>query len=168
MLEAGQDLPLGDEAVVGLGARQAGAEDLDGDIPLKMLILPVGEIDGSHAAAADPPQQPVGAEASSLLPVVERESQQLTGRAGEEAGPLLVDGEQPLHVPPEGGVPGARAVEESRPLRRRPVQGLCEEVVHLVPAFGIHRSSLTPVMRYLPRSSATRCRARPWRGAIRG
>src|SRR6185312_12595265 len=142
MLEAGEDLPFGDEAVEGLGAGQAGAEDLDGDVPLVVLILPAGEIDGSHAAAADPPQQPVGAEAAAFLLIVEPQPQQLVGRALQETAFFSVGGEQSLHLAPESSVSGAGGVEQSRPLRRRAIQGLREKAVHLVPAFGVHGSSL--------------------------
>src|SRR6185436_3400672 len=82
-----------------------------------------------------------GAAAPALLLVIERQPQQLIGRVGQEAGAGRVGGEKPLHLRPESGVSGARGVEKRRPLRRRSVQGLLEEAVHLVPSFDLHRSS---------------------------
>ena len=65
----------------------------------------------------------------------------VTGRTCQKSSHLLIGGEQLLHLPPEGGVPGARGIEKRWPLRWRPVQGFLKKTVHLVPSFGVHRSS---------------------------
>ena len=69
-------------------------------------------IDHAHATAAqglaDPEMGDGAAREGGRAPIVDRQLQQLIGCACQKSSPLLIGGEQPLHLLPESGVPAAR------------------------------------------------------------
>ena len=118
--QAGQDRALAAEAGLGLGAEQAGVEELDRGHALEASVTAVGQPDGAHAALADGLAQRVGADRLAGQ----------RGRAGDGTGiqeallgERLVHLEQRLHVRRQGGVERAQRLQpfgpRSRQLRAR-------------------------------------------------
>ena len=95
MIEHGQDLPLGAEALEDLLRAHAGIDQLDRDFLGEALVVARGAIDHAHAAAADLFDDPVGAD-----PVARGRGSAEAGAGGssEEAAGFLVGGEQRAHL----------------------------------------------------------------------
>jgi hypothetical protein len=134
MVEAGEDLPLGQEAMAEHGALQPRVEDLHRHLALLRRVLPHGEMDRAHAAVAERAQQPVGAEALPFLH--QRRGEDRARRPVQQGGLARVGGEQPLDLLAQRGPPRAGAVEPGRPPVRGEVQGRREDLVDLAPEVG--------------------------------
>jgi hypothetical protein len=63
MVEGGEDLPLGAEALQEIGAVGAIAEDLDRDLLAELAVGPRAEVDAGHAPFGEPALHAPGAEA---------------------------------------------------------------------------------------------------------
>ncbi len=85
MVEAGEDLPLGEEALVDDRQVLAGADDLDRHLALEFLVAPLGQVDHPHAAAAQHLEQPVGADPLGVERGVAAAALALRGRQLDEA-----------------------------------------------------------------------------------
>jgi len=62
VLEGGEELPLGEEALAPNGAEAIAAQQFDGDLLLQFAIDTLGEIDGAHPSAAEQGEDAIRAE----------------------------------------------------------------------------------------------------------
>ena len=132
------------------GLCSAGADDLDGDVALVVLVLAAGEIDGAHAAVAEPAQQAVGAErvrASSRPAAGTSPSSSPAGRSRKVAL-ACVRGEELLHRPPQLGVPRAGAARKASRSSAGRSRASAKRRVDLPPAVRLG-SSLRPGVQLL-------------------
>ena len=146
MVQLRQDLALLPEpAHHGAGVRVA-PHQLDGDALAVLLVVPLGQVDGAHAAPPDLAQDPVGTDARAgprLGPALGRRAKQGRAAGGlQELVGLGRGGEERLHLGAQLGVARAGRVNERAPLFRRPIQSRADDPLDLLPALGCHVTPL--------------------------
>jgi hypothetical protein len=128
VIQAGEDLPFGEEAAEDLVGVHAALDQLEGDPLLELPVGALGEIDDPHPAAPQLADRAIRPD-PLLHPLV----LQLEHGPGDERGGAL---EEPLRrspcqhrldFGPQIGVTGAHLIEERQPLFQRQVQGAVED-----------------------------------------
>ena len=105
MVEAGEDLPLAQEAGVDRARVDAGEDALERHPLLELAVGALGEIDLAHAAAAEQSQQSIATDATAAAVAVasvcslegrgDKRRSTLADGDGEQRRAVLVGGEQP-------------------------------------------------------------------------
>ena len=132
MLEAGEDLPLAQEAAQDGVAVHAALDELDDHALRESSLGALGEMDDAHTAAAQLAEKPVGAHPAAgwhnLGGPFEKCDAALAVESVHEVAGVRVCGEQRFDLGAQTRSRAAGRIEKRAALGRRALDGLAEEV----------------------------------------
>jgi hypothetical protein len=144
MLQVGEDLSFAPEAADDLFGVQPTFENLDGDPLLELAVSARPEVDASHPAYADLPNDPVPIDDPPFQGSLGSDLMQVEGRNLQERSFFAVEGEQGFHVAAQLRLPAARLVQEASPVLGITVQGRFQEFFDLLPVLRSHGVVMRP------------------------
>src|SRR5581483_11253180 len=148
VVEAGEDLAFGAEAVQGLARRQSGADHLDRDVPLVLAVGADRREHLAHAAAADSFDDDVAADAAAGAGRGRRDRLALVDRRFvQKVAGAVVRREQRLDFALQVAIAGALGGQKRAPLAGRQRDGAVEDAFDLLPAFGRHAGGRSAISR---------------------
>src|SRR6185295_1265321 len=158
VVEPGEDLALAPEAADQLVRVEPALQQLDRHLLLVLGVGALGEIDRSHAAAAELRDDPVGPEPRAGLEA--RIPREVEDGGLDEVAELGLEGEHRLDLRAQGLVLAAGLRKEGPALVFRALESDLEKILDSLPAFGCH-----VVLDFVIRESGRRrtCRGGPGR-----
>ena len=145
MIERRQNLALSPESRQNIRAIHLRPDQLDGHLLVKRAIGALGEIDGSHAAAADLADERVTAQLPALHPrecIGRRFNDGSQQRLVQPIGHPLPSAEQQIHLPADGFVALALLCEKRGSFRGVLCQGRLKDRANSSEVFGCHPFSV--------------------------